>query len=209
LTPEQFSKAIEDSKTDTEVTARLLNETPVTPGNVYLIAPRAVHAIGYGCLILEVQEPTDFTIQPEYFCGDYQLSGYEMYLGLTKADALGCFNFDLNGPQSVSSALKIPALIAESAESKTERLIGSADTPCFAVNRITVKTSFALNSCPSVYIVTDGNGGLAGENNYSRPLKKGDYFFLPFAARGKFTIRTEKGLTLIECISGKRETAVL
>ena len=39
-----------------------------------------VRTIGAGCLILEVQEPTDFTIQPEHWCGEYHLNDQEMYL---------------------------------------------------------------------------------------------------------------------------------
>ena len=51
-----------------------------------------VHAIGAGCLLLEVQEPSDFTVQPERWCGDYKLSDNEMYLGLDKDTAMECFD---------------------------------------------------------------------------------------------------------------------
>ena len=35
----------------------------------------------------------DFTIQPEHWCGEYKLNEQEMYIGLSKEDALGCFEF--------------------------------------------------------------------------------------------------------------------
>ena len=47
-------------------------------GEVYFVPAKTVHAIGKGCLILEIQEPTDFTIQPEHFCGEYELSDEEI-----------------------------------------------------------------------------------------------------------------------------------
>ena len=75
---------------------RLLNRIPVKTGDVYFIPAKAVHAIGAGCLILEVQEPTDFTIQPERWCGDYHLNDNEMYIGLSKEDALGVFDYSYN-----------------------------------------------------------------------------------------------------------------
>ena len=43
---------------------------PVKLGDVFFVPARMVHAIGEGCLILEVQEPSDFTIQPEHWCAD-------------------------------------------------------------------------------------------------------------------------------------------
>ena len=62
-----------------------------------------VHAIGKGCLLLEVQEPTDFTIQPERWCGEYKLSDREMYLGLEREKALECFDMEKTFPAPLSS----------------------------------------------------------------------------------------------------------
>ena len=61
VTKEQFSKAIEESKNDKYAMERLLVRHDVEPGDVIFVPAKAVHAIGAGCLILEVQEPTDFT----------------------------------------------------------------------------------------------------------------------------------------------------
>lgn len=53
VTKEDFEKAVEDAETDKTAMERLLNKIPVKPGDVYFIPAKAVHAIGYGCLILE------------------------------------------------------------------------------------------------------------------------------------------------------------
>ena len=71
MTKEAFTTYIERSQKDKTVMDTVLNRIPIKPGDVFLIPSRCVHAIGAGCLILEVQEPTDFTISPEYWCGDY------------------------------------------------------------------------------------------------------------------------------------------
>ena len=54
---------------------------------------------------------------------------------------------------------------------------------------------------PAVWAIVDGEGKITGEN-YERALKRGDYFFLPFAAEGKFFL--EGNLTAIECLPSKR-----
>ena len=74
------------------------------------IPAKAVHAIGPGCLILEVQEPTDFTIQPERWCGDYHLSDNEMYIGLNKDDALSVFDYSYNLEKDMSECKKTPTV---------------------------------------------------------------------------------------------------
>ena len=64
---ETFAAAIDASKTDKDAMERLMEYSEPKAGDVYLVPAKTVHAIGAGCLILEVQEPTDFTIQPEHW----------------------------------------------------------------------------------------------------------------------------------------------
>ena len=84
VSKEEFSAAVERSEADPEAMTAFVNRIPVRPGDVFFVGAGVIHAIGAGCLLLEVQEPTDFTIQPEHWCGDYRLSDREMYLGLPK-----------------------------------------------------------------------------------------------------------------------------
>ncbi|MFQ7034381.1 MAG: class I mannose-6-phosphate isomerase [Candidatus Borkfalkia sp.] len=64
ISKEKFSELAEETKTAPDAMLPYLNRVEVREGDVYLIPARTVHAIGAGCLILEVQEPTDFTISP-------------------------------------------------------------------------------------------------------------------------------------------------
>lgn len=65
-----------------DVLTELIQPVKVEVGDVYLIRAGLIHAIGAGCTILEVQEPTDFTIQIENWCGDSRVTEEEKYLGL-------------------------------------------------------------------------------------------------------------------------------
>lgn len=188
-----FLEAIEKSENGGDEMEKLLCSHEVNIGDVIFIPAGMVHAIGKGCLLLEAQEPTDFTIQPERFCGDYKLSDNEMYLGLHKEVALGCFNMELKYDFPLT-----PKVIADNGSVKYETLIGKEQTDCFAMRRITLNQgSFTLAQTAGVYVVIDGEGVVLGEE-YERKVKKGDYFLLPANAAGRFTIETESLLTMVE-----------
>jgi mannose-6-phosphate isomerase len=205
ITKEKFSEIIEESKTNRNIMDEYLNRIMVKPGDVFLIPAKAVHAIGYGCLILEVQEPTDFTLQPEYWCGDHLLSQKEMYLNLNKDVALDSFDFSIYGKECISLSKKEPRLMFESMEYRNESLITKEDTPCFSVERYYVLKSLTLKYAPAIYIVVNGTGVLEGKD-YKKEVKKGDYFFLPKNALGniKVTADSDRNLEIVACIPPER-----
>ena len=189
-----FRQAIADSEFDKDAMEKLMKSISPKVGDVFLVPAKTVHAIGAGCLILEVQEPTDFTIQPERRCGDYMLSNDEMYLGLDPDDAVKCFDFGIQPSAKVE-----PKTVCEEKGIKVERLIDESHTPCFVINRIKCENgSYCINVKDSyaVYIVTAGNGEIVG-NGYRRKIHRGDYFFMPYAAMGEFKIKGH--FEIIEC----------
>lgn len=200
LTKEAFAEAVARSKTDKNAMVPLLNEVKVQAGDVFFVPARMVHAIGEGCLILEVQEPTDFTIQPEYWCDEYALSEQEMYIGLEPGTALDVFDYSVCGEEAIALGRRTPRLLTEADGCRRETLISYEDTPCFAVERLTVmKASYVLQQAPAVYVVTEGEGeAVWGEKR--RLLKKGDYFFLPNAAAGTVSVKTDGSLQLVACL---------
>lgn len=186
VTKQQFEDAVQKSETDKDAMQRLLKKYEVKKGDFVFIPAKAVHAIGAGCLILEIQEPTDFTIQPERWCGDYRLSDREMYIGLDPDTATECFDFS-EGKDPFIQREKTKLSDAVSVTSLVDR----KTTESFCVNKINIENGkFDLNDGVSVFIVTDGKGRLTGEN-YCREISKGDYFFLPDSASGKFFIESE------------------
>lgn len=194
VTKEMFEQAIEQSKADKDAMERLMLSIEPKEGETYLVPAKTVHAIGAGCLILEVQEPTDFTIQPEYWCGDYALSEQEMYLGLSKEQAIECFNFE-KAPDTKMTEKNVK----EFDDGKFANIVGKNDTECFEINKITLsggEYTLNVNDSYGVYIITDGEGILSGAE-YEKPVKKGDYFFMPACEMGKYVIKGN--LTCIEC----------
>jgi mannose-6-phosphate isomerase len=205
VTEAQLKEVVEQSENKGDAFSGLLQEVEARPGDVWLIPARVAHAIGAGCLILEVQEPTDFTIQPERWCADYRLSDREMYLGLPPETALTCFDLSLTGEAVIARGKKIPARLEERGGYTKESLISYEDTPCFSVLRHKLATAECTLNGPAVFVVTAGEGsirtGLA-----ERRIKKGDYFFLPVAA-GKVTIASPADLEVVECLPPRAKPA--
>lgn len=188
ITKEELFEALNSNE---EVLLPLLNRIPVKEGDVFLIPAKAVHAIGAGCLILEVQEPTDFTVQPERMCGDYALNDYEKYLGLPHDVAMECF--DMSFMKEDAERYSQTGVI------DSPHLITKNDTPCFSINRYIIKGENEQTlTGPAVYITIAGEGEICGES-YNHKIKKGDYFFMPYDGREKYKIKGD-GLTVVECI---------
>lgn len=206
MTPERLSALEERSETERDIMGDLLMGVDAKVGDVWLIRAGLIHAIGAGCTIIEVQEPTDFTIQPERWCGDYHISEEEEYIGLDKQTALGCVNYDVYGERAREFATVRPHIAYDRQGCKKEVLIGYDDTPCFAENRYTLTGgSFTPAYAPAIYICLDGEADITGEN-YERHVRRGEYFFLPYAAEGKFTICSRRAV-LIECLGSLSESA--
>jgi len=194
----EFLAAVDASQTDRTAMEKLLHRQSVQAGDVYLIPAGMPHAIGAGCLILEVQEPTDFTVQPEAWCGSHRLSEYQKYLGLHPDTAVDCFDFSMTYDKALTISKRTPKSICSENNCNVESLISYGDTPCFAVNRLTLSDcpGFTLPRKPAVFIVTEGRGAVTTTDKVV-PLSTGDYFFLPHGASDCTIFGS---LTLIECL---------
>lgn len=203
MTKDEFRAAVARSYDEPDYMEPLLNRIPVKKGEIYFVPAKMVHAIGAGCLILETQEPTDFTIQPEAWCVGNRITEHTMYCGLDKEIALDVFNYDIFGNEAVNAAKKEPVTLYDKDGVKRESLISYDDTPCFAVGRITIENASTDDlTAPAIYIVTEGCGVVTcGENKHE--IKKGDYFFVPHSIKGNFTVSTESSVELVECLPDK------
>lgn len=203
VSKEEFAAAVEQSEENKEAMTAFVNRVPVQTGDVFFVDAGVIHAIGAGCMLLEVQEPTDFTIQPEYWCGDYHLNAQEMYLGLEKDIALDCFNFDLYGSSVVTAAKKMPREKYRDDHVVAETLIGPEDTPCFSMDRYCLQGGrVRLDAPASIWICVEGEAVVEAEG-FQKTIKTGDYFFLPAAAAEKCSIFSEKKAKIVCCMGGK------
>ena len=194
VTEKDFIDAIKRSEYDKEIMSTLLKTIDVKVGDIFYIPAKLVHAIGYGCMLLEVQEPTDFTIQPERWCGEYRLSDEEMYLNLDKNVALECFDYSMTYEAPLE-----PKILLKNDEILYESFIDGVITDAFSVRSITLNNGFfTLDKQCAIYVIIDGKGEITGEN-YKIDICRGDYFLLPANAVNKFTVNGK--LKIIECFN--------
>ncbi|MCR5522115.1 MAG: class I mannose-6-phosphate isomerase [Clostridia bacterium] len=194
ITLRDFEKAIDASEDGGEHFENLLRAIPVKTGDIVYIPAKLVHAIGKGCLLLEIQEPTDFTIQPERYCGTYKLTDNEMYLGLPRADALKCFDMKKEYPAPLKAGV-----ISDDGSCLYESVIDEKITDSFSVRTVTLKDGeFTLSRGCTVYVVIEGRGEIIG-NNYCNAIRRGDYFLMPSCAAGKYKL--SGNMKVAECFA--------
>jgi mannose-6-phosphate isomerase len=159
-----------------------LNKVPVKPGDMFIIRAGMPHAIGPGVFMVEVQEPTDWTVSAELQCGDVQLSEKLAFLGLGMDLALDVFDYaGPVGQEAVESArLSRRAGVGE----HDAALIAPEDTDCFAASELLVQgdTPDPFRGRAYSGIVVQGDGEIIHASGRLE-LAQGDTFFVPASSR--------------------------
>ena len=201
VTEKDFREALDKSETDKEAMPALLNRIKVARGDTVFVPGGLVHTIGPGCLVLEIQEATDFVYLSEHWCDEKHLDRDDMFQGLEREQAMECFSLNNNSMRITDgkSCKAVPEIITDTPELYTERLITDKHTENFSMNYYDLKSgSFMLPDGPSIFIPIEG-GALLKSADGSRAIRKGEYFFLPHSATGCEVI-TEEGVKLVECL---------
>ena len=132
-----------------------LNAVPVASGDTVLVPAGTPHAIGQGVLLVELQEPTDFSVLLEWdgFAIDGPGQGH---LGL---------GFDL-ALRAVDRSGRAPAELDRLRAGRgpvrpgVERLFPEEADPFFRAERLRPDPAAALEAAFSILVVTDGSGRL-------------------------------------------------
>jgi mannose-6-phosphate isomerase len=162
----------------------MLHRFPVRPGDAYIIPGRFPHAIGPGVFLLEVQEPTDWVVQPEEMLAGRVLSDTVRWGPLTPEVALACFDYQSRGrAEEVRQRVGLrPQLLLDTKDARRERIVGPAVSTCFSVDRLTVVGAHDLipDSPYHLGIVAAGEGTIETAGK-TAPLKRGDAYFASHA----------------------------
>ncbi|RSD25951.1 class I mannose-6-phosphate isomerase [Amycolatopsis eburnea] len=155
-----------------------LNSIPVTAGDTVYIPAGLPHAIGEGVFVVELQQPTDFSLTIEW--RDFLASPEKGHLGLgfdTAIEALDTSGWD---------AERLDTIIKRTAgdASATVDLLAAGSERFFRAEQLRTDKTTTLSSDPSfaVLVVLDGEGTLRTEHGGEYPLAKGDTYVVPFDA---------------------------
>lgn len=169
----------------------------VQPGEVYLIEGGIPHAIGTGCLIVEIQEPTDYTVRVERITpSGFHIDDAACHQGAGYERMMECFNFTgLSREETMNRWLVQPQEVAPN----IKKLVGEPNTDLFSMNRIDVADTVTLpqqTRFSGIYIL-EGAGQFQC-NGETFPLQKGDQFFLP-AAMSETTLVATQPIVALQC----------
>nr|WP_162990668.1 type I phosphomannose isomerase catalytic subunit [Maliibacterium massiliense] len=167
----------------------------VKPGDMFNIPGGLIHAVGTGCFLIELQEPSDLVVG---VTKNPELSGKAAEDW--KELQLGTYHYE---GHSYEENLRInqvpPRVLREDAGGKETYLIGSAQTPYFSAALYEVMGAFKPMDTGtfSIAIVLEG----AGSINYAGgelPIKRGDELFLP-AGIADMELLASSALKIIRC----------
>ncbi|RLU81755.1 hypothetical protein CTZ27_31575 [Streptomyces griseocarneus] len=182
---------------DSATLLNALHRVPVHPGDTVFVPAGMPHAIGAGVFVLELQEPTDFSVMLEWEA--FGLSG-EGQLGLPLDTALGCLD---RSRLPVADVLRLCADRPHESgtDARIRHLFPVAADPYFRARRIRpLGDQVALPAAFSVLVVRAGKGELLTEYGGEKrplPLHRGATVLVPYAA-GPLTIRGD--IDVFQCL---------
>lgn len=184
-------------KQDIPAMLECLHRIPVKPGETYLVNAGVPHAIGAGCLLVEIQEPTDYTVRTERVSPKgLVISDYQCHQGLGFERMFDCFEYRGFSFEEASRLWRIcPTVLAETAACTHRELVGTGSTTCFGLECYTVQEDCQIQSRGRSFglYIFRGRGylSLAGT---AQPVKAGDQFFVP-ASCESFTLSATEPIT--------------
>ncbi len=140
-------------KQDIDAMLGCLHKFEVSPGDTFLIEGGVPHAIGAGCFLVEIQEPTDYTIRTERRTpSGLEVSDFMCHQGLGFDKMFDCFEYTGYSKQEVSQRWKI--------EKDGNNIVGYDNTEMFRLEQIDVDGTIDITSdgaFSGIYIL-DGEG---------------------------------------------------
>jgi mannose-6-phosphate isomerase len=179
----------------------------VEPGETYLIKGGVPHAIGKGCLLIEIQESTDYTIRVEKVTpAGLKIAEQACHQGLGFEKMFECFDYDGITRQEACRRWCIPPKILERTDGFIHsQLIGYGATPCFALERYDIAGTCEMKTdgvfC-GLYVLS-GEGNLRTDGIVTN-IKGGDQFFVPASSK-PYTIEAQHNhpIVVFRCFGPK------
>lgn len=170
----------------------LLNRVEVKKGETYLVKGGVPHAIGAGCMLIEIQEPTDYTIRVEKTTpSGFKIDDQMCHQGIGFEKMFDCFTYTGSDLESVLHDYRIEARkLAEDKEESWE-LVGYQDVDCFRIEEKEVEISCQMCGEGVFYClyVVSGQGILkVGEKQYE--LKRNTQLFVPASSKEYSIVNT-------------------
>ncbi|MEA4998191.1 MAG: class I mannose-6-phosphate isomerase [Candidatus Limiplasma sp.] len=190
-----------------------LHRFEVKPGDTVLIEGGVPHAIGAGCFLAEIQEPTDYTIRVERTTpSGFPVADVMCHQNLGFERMFDCFHYDgLSRDQVKDRWFLSPTQQQGKAGNQVHTLVGYEHTGMFAMRNIQVQHELEL-TCPlqfSALYVLSGEGQMVCAGS-SQPIRKAEQYFLPAGVKHvHLTATPGQPLRILQCFGPKCSDVVL
>ena len=184
-----------------------LHHIEVQPGETWLIQGGVPHAIGPGCFLAEIQEPTDLTLRTERVDPQGRpLPDESCHQGVGFENMLDCFDYTGRTLEEARAAWCIPPRVIESTpDYEKTSVLGYDSTPFFKLEKWKVTGSLRCLPRDTYYglYALEGEGALRADGGQT-PLRPGDQLFVP-AGTEAFELAAGKGPITLLAYTGPRE----
>jgi mannose-6-phosphate isomerase len=199
ITQEKWANLFLDQ--DIEGMLNSLHRFDVLPGDAFIIYGGVPHVIGSGCFLMEVQEPTDFTMRVEKTTPGGIIIGDELiHQGVGEENMLKCFHYNGCSFEEAIKRWKITPVVIDSSDSYTLRtIINETHTDCFALAELEINGEYEMRGNGSFFVgvVYSGEGNMSVEGE-TFSFTQGDEIFFS-AAIERVTFKSEGAARILLC----------
>ena len=195
ITKEKWISLFE--KQDIDGMLSCLHKIPVKPGELWFVDGGIPHAIGAGCFMIELQEPSDLMVIPERQTpSGRKLSDVKLHCGLGFDKMFDCFIYEGFSEEELEKRYLRKSIFKDN---QMSAIVDKTLTDKFTMNSLRVNgtTEVDLGDTYAVCVVTDGKCTLkCGDEEIE--LEKGNSFFIS-ANSGKLEVYGNSDIIL--CIA--------
>ncbi len=182
VTRQQWARCFQQQ--DIPAMLNCLHRVPVKKGDTFIIRGGVPHGIGKGCFLVEIQEPTDYTIRTERVTtSGLPVADFMCHQGLGFEKMFDCFTYNGASLEDTLSMYRVTPVHHQHQGYTVEHIIHPEITDMFSLDMITVTSCAELESDTfyGIYVL-DGQGTLNG-----KALDTCDHYFIPASCR-KITV---------------------
>ena len=174
-----------------------LHRIPVKKGDTFIIRGGVPHGIGAGCFLVEIQEPTDYTIRTERVTpAGLPVADAMCHQGLGFERMFDCFLYEGASLEETLKRYRVEPKSEVLDGCTVQHIIYPEVTDMFRLDMVTVTGEAKLpNDRFCAIYVMDGEGLLDG-----RPIAKGDHYWVSATCDSlNLTASADAPLTFIRC----------
>ena len=155
-----------------------MHRIEVKAGDTILVTGGTPHAIGAGCFMLEIQEPSDYTMRSECVTvAGEALTPMQIHYGVGVENMLDCFEYIGRSERELRDSFFLKEREDESCKTLTH-LVTYSDTECFALDKISGGIYRHVSDAFVTLIITESGGKISHGCGDIYP-SRGEKYFIP------------------------------